>query len=896
MSTTRPPGCEGRDEPAAPPWIAFIHSLSEGVVVADACGRVLAANAAALPLLGFDTLHDLRARLVARPAPLEPGDLQGAALTADQWLPGALRPDAPAEFVVRIACRRSGVQRLAHCSTTSVPDEAGTHAFTVLTLRDVTAPHEGVGECTTDLRQVLDSLCALAGILTPEGRFVEVNRAALSVAGLKAEDVLGQRIEETYWLRGLPSAQQARAAVDSAARGETVQLEAEIRGADDRLLAVDARLVPLCDFDGNVRSLVVSAFDITERKRAEQALAESEHRFRTLADAAPVMIWTGDERGAATYVSKGWTDFTGRPMEQHLGYGWREYMHPDDLSAFERFNEHAIAEPQAFRFAFRVRRADGTYRWVQNHGVPRFAADGTFLGYVGSCADVHDLEQARIELAQTEDRLRLALSHSPVAVFEQDRELRYTWASATLLAPDAPQVLIGKSDRDILSPEDAEVLEAIKRSALESGVPQRGEVSIFWDGNTRHLDLTVEPLRDQDGTVTGIMGIAVDVTDRAHLENRLRRQARQLERADRRKDEFLAMLGHELRNPLAPIQSAADLLRMQMRSDDAALLSAVDIIRRQVLHLRRLVDDLLDAARITSGHIRFKMEPVVLQEIVALSVEGVRPSTEAKRHTLTVEYPDEPIRLVADPVRIGQVIGNLLSNASKYTQAGGHIAIECRRDDREAVLTVRDDGAGISPDLLPNVFELFVRDVAQSTTTGGLGIGLTLARQVVEGHHGSICARSEGTGRGSEFTVRLPLAPVPAAEPATDSHPDRGPKRRVLVVDDNQDAANSLAALLRAYGHEVKVAFSGPCALETAHTWSPDVVFLDIGMPEMDGYEVARRLRAGHPDHDMLLVALTGFGRPTEGTPVVDRHLLKPASLESVVDAVESYKRSALGS
>jgi signal transduction histidine kinase len=374
-----------------------------------------------------------------------------------------------------------------------------------------------------------------------------------------------------------------------------------------------------------------------------------------------------------------------------------------------------------------------------------------------------------------------------------------------------------------------------------------------------------------------------EVAGRKQLEQELQRRAEQLAEADRRKDEFLAMLGHELRNPLAPIRNAVGVLRLLGLTDPQAQW-ARDVIERQVGHLARLVDDLLDVSRISRGRVTLRTAPVALAEVVGRAVESSRPLLDTRRHALAVELPAEPVRLEADPDRLAQVVTNLLNNAAKYTPEGGRVRLAAERRGDEVLLRVGDNGVGIAPEMLPRVFDLFAQaEQTSDRSAGGLGLGLTLVKSLVELHGGRVEAFSEGLGRGSEFVVRLPCSES-AGEPATNgaartSGPSR-PARRVLVVDDNADAADSLALLLRVDGHEVRVAYDGPAALQEAAAFRPEVVLLDIGLPRMDGYEVARRLRGQAELKEALLVAVTGYGQDEDRRRAeeagFDAHLVKP--------------------
>lgn len=375
---------------------------------------------------------------------------------------------------------------------------------------------------------------------------------------------------------------------------------------------------------------------------------------------------------------------------------------------------------------------------------------------------------------------------------------------------------------------------------------------------------------------------------RDHLIERKRAEDA-LKQADRRKDEFLAMLAHELRNPLAPLRSSVDIMQRTAAQDpvNAKLCQTMD---RQVNHLVRLVDDLLEVSRITRGKIDLRKEIVDLATVARSAIETSRPLIDAAGLQLTVALPSEPIAINGDPVRLAQVFANLLNNSAKYNQVGGQIWLSALRDGDEAVVSVRDNGIGIAAEMLPKVFDMFMQvDRATNRAQGGLGIGLTLVRSLVELHHGSVAVCSGGPDRGSEFVVRLPIAVDGrrAAEPRTSSAPRQQlTLRRVLVVDDNVDAATTLGALLRVLGAEIHIAHDGPSALQTIEACRPEIVLLDIGMPGMDGFEVAERIRRNPQLADLVLIALTGWGQEDDRrrTRVAgfDHHLVKPVNLEAL--------------
>ncbi len=386
--------------------------------------------------------------------------------------------------------------------------------------------------------------------------------------------------------------------------------------------------------------------------------------------------------------------------------------------------------------------------------------------------------------------------------------------------------------------------------------------------------------------------LEAESTQRAVLEGALRSKIDELAEIDRRKDEFLAMLGHELRNPLAPVTTALQIMRIH-ENEPVRVARSREIVERQVEHMTRLIDDLLDVSRITRGKIELREQPLVLSSVIERAVESARPLIDERGHRVALDLPTEPVTFLADPARLAQVFANLLNNAAKYTDVGGRIWLRARVDGNELVVGVKDDGPGFTKDLLAHAFDLFMQGPqTRARARGGLGIGLTLVRRLVELHGGTVEAMSEGPGRGTEFVVRLPLrvpTAVDGAQPAA-AVATAGPRRRILVVDDNIDAAEALGELLRDYGHEVATAHDGTRALDHARLHRPEIVLLDISMPEMDGYEVAKRIRGELGLGDALLIALTGYGedrhRRLAREAGFDHHVTKPvdaAKLEELL-------------
>jgi PAS domain S-box-containing protein len=438
----------------------------------------------------------------------------------------------------------------------------------------------------------------------------------------------------------------------------------------------------------------------------------------------------------------------------------------------------------------------------------------------------------------------------------------------------------------ILNEQTREAVESPVDRALNEGVIvglANHTILISKDGTERPIDDSAAPIRDADGTVTGVVLIFRDVTKSRKAQLALRE-------ADRRKDEFLAILAHELRNPLAPICTALEILRTPA-ANSKAIQQAQEVMQRQVHHLVRLVDDLLDVSRIMRGKIELRPESIDLRTVVARAVETAQPIIDSQEHELIVSLPPEPVMLTVDPIRFGQIINNLLTNAAKYTEHGGHIWLTAEHVADQITIRVRDTGIGIPKEMLPQVFQLFTQvDSSVTRSQGGLGIGLTLVQNLVELNGGSVEAHSEGLGKGSEFVVRLPMPADGSASVLPQHHTTRpipaSSKHRILVVDDNADAADSLTMLLKFGGHQVDVAHDGLTALDKAKLQTPEVVFLDVGMPRMDGLEVARRMRQLPETETAVLVALTGWGSDEDRRRTreagFDFHMVKPVTHEAV--------------
>jgi len=481
-----------------------------------------------------------------------------------------------------------------------------------------------------------------------------------------------------------------------------------------------------------------------------------------------------------------------------------------------------------------------------------------------------------------------------------DGRIRSWNAGAMRLFGYTAEEVIGKPITIIIPPELHEEEHRIL------GKLQRGErldhfetTRVTRDGRRIPISLSVSPVRDSRGVVIGASKVARDISERKRAEQALRESEQALREADRRKDEFLALLAHELRNPLAPIRYALATSRKAGRTLEQWK-RAEEVIERQVAHMSRLLDDLLDVSRVTHGTLKLKKSRTELTLVLGAAIEAARPILDSRHHTLSLDLPKQTVRLEADPVRLAQVFSNLLINAAKYTDAGGSIELRATCEGSGVVVAVRDNGMGISADMMPRLFTLFSRaHTALVRSEGGLGVGLALARGLVALHGGRVEARSDGPGRGSEFIVRLPVA-APAWEVSqvevSADRPAADVGLRILVVDDSRDAADTCATVLELSGHEVRTAYDGRRALELAGTFRPHALVLDIGLPDVNGYEVARSIRAAPWGGGMVLIAVTGWGQGEDRRRALeagfDHHLTKPIAAETLESLLQCLDTS----
>lgn len=634
----------------------------------------------------------------------------------------------------------------------------------------------------------------------------------------------------------------------------------------------------------------------TANRQSLAALRESEERLCLAQTAAGIGIWDLELRtNRASYNQQYYVLYGLREDEPHSHEDFLSIVHPEDRARVDASIQGMLAGERDYAVEYRVNRpADGCIRWFRGAGKARFDADGRPVRATGAVFDITARKEAEDGLRAALARQEATFENAAVGIADVAFDGRFLRVNDRLcaIAGYSREELLGMTFSEVTHPEDleADLVEARRLKAGEIQSYAMIKRYLRKDHTPIWANLTVGVARRPDGLPDYFVVVVEDITARRGAEERLLESEAALKEADRRKDEFLAMLGHELRNPLAPIRSGLHVLQRLAVFENEKARQICDMMDRQVDHLIRLVDDLLEVSRITRGKIELKKKRVDLATVIKQAVEISMSLIAKGRHELTVALPSEALTLDADPVRLTQVLANLLNNAAKYTESGGSIVVTARRERGEAVLSVKDNGVGIRPELLARVFELFSQlDGSADRAQGGLGIGLALVRNLVEMHGGRVEVCSAGVvGQGSEFTLWLPLAGKEEGEsrPQDDVATVLRTRRRVLVVDDTRDVADSLALLLKTLGAEVRVAYDGESALGALAEFNPEIALMDLGMPEMDGFETAKLLRRQPGGKSVKLVALSGWGqnedRRLSEEAGFDQHFVKPMDVKAL--------------
>jgi PAS domain S-box-containing protein len=833
----------------------------------------LALDAAALgaydldPRTGESTWDDRACELLG----IDPFEGQGW-----RYLLNALHPDdgalleaavtsagtADAQDGIALDCRvlegGRGLARLVHVTGRAILDD-GEVARVVGTLQDVTDAREAEAK----FRAFADSVPALCWIMDAAGRVTYVNQPWRNYTGLATPDVVNGWTE---LLHPNDRAESLSRWQRSLATGDEYEFENRLLGANGEYRWFLSRAHAQRDAASRVVRWFGASVDVHGARQYAQALARSEQAFRVFIDSIPSPAWTMSADGVTDYVNRPWREYLGVDADRASWQDWLRFIHPDDREHTSATLQQAFDTGDEHETEYRLRAADGSYRWFLARVRAQRDESGGVVRWFGTATDIDAVKELEVALRESEASFRLFADAIPSLGWSAsaDGSIQYVNAQwITYTGQTAAEAI--EDPAQPLHPEDRPRVLDTWRQAVAAGQPHEVEYRLRrHDGTYRWFLARTWPQRDAKGSIHRWFGTGTDIDNAKLAEQVLRDTESALRDADRRKDEFLATLAHELRNPLAPIRQASQLASMP-EAAPAQVQWSHGIIERQVTGMSRLLDDLLDVSRITRGRLELRKEWVTVAALIESAVETARPLVDARGHRLLIDLPSRPARVEVDPLRMSQVIGNLLTNAAKYTPPGGQLQLSARQEDSHLVVQVRDTGVGISAEMLPRVFEMFAQATpALERTESGLGIGLALVRGIVELHGGTVEAASDGEGQGSTFTVRVPKGVDADAAQARDDdgHHPRSPRarRRVLVADDNVDGAESLAELLRVWGHDVLVAHDGTQALALADANQPDVLLLDIGMPGLNGYELAAEVRRRPWGNRAVLVAVTGWG------------------------------------
>lgn len=754
-----------------------------------------------------------------------------------------------------------------------------------LLTRDGRARHEAAITLHEQREWYRTTLSSLGdGVIATDdhGAIVFMNGVAERLTGWQEREAIGTRIASVFRIVNA----RTREVVDNPvtqvlATGQPAELanHTALLAKDGTERFIDDRAAPITRKAGQIVGVVLVFRDVSAQHRTAVALAESEERFRQVAMMTGEWVWEQEPSGRYLYSNATVKALLGYEPSEIVGRHYSELFAPSqNRIATWPAPDHLAGKERFFRVIRHYLRRDRREVIVESSGEPVFDGDGSLVKWRGVDRDV--TEQVRHE-----ERLKLVVENAPVAMLAVDRggTISLANAQAERLFGYPRTELLGLSV-DILVPPEAGARHAPQRDVF------------FGDNRPRTLghDRSLQAVRRDGVAVPVQIGLTpielgheqyalvavVDVSLQRSIEDALRV-------ADRNKNEFLATLAHELRNPLAPVRNAVKVLGRTTGDETVSWAGA--LIDRHVATLTRLVDDLLDLSRIAQGKLTLVRTVVDLGGVARQAIEAVAGVASLKQHELKADLPDELVLVDGDSTRLVQIATNLIHNALKYTEQGGRIDVSVRAEASEAVLSVRDTGIGIGPEMLPRVFGMFVQeDEAGKRAPGGLGIGLALVRQLVELHGGTVRATSAGPGQGSEFVVRLRLASSASEEAAPRVSHSASHRRRVLIVDDEPDAADSMAVLLSLEGYDVKTAHSGSTALAHLPSFAPEAVLLDIGLPDVSGYDVAAQIRRARPDEPILLIATSGYGSQEDldrsKSVGFDHHLVKPVDPEVLLD------------
>jgi len=881
-------------------WALF-EAIPDCVKLLDLEGTVLAINRNGCAALGIDDVA------VVRGAPWNTLWPEASHAALAQAL-GAARAGGAGHFIGQGVGAAGEPRWWDVVVSRASPADTGQPARLLAISRDITGQTLAAAERERLLRQVQAAnsrmedmfhqapafMCVMRG---PDHVFEMINQRYLQLVGNR--NPVGQPVRTAFpelQGQGVYEVLDRVYRTGEAFHGADMQVMLQRQpGAALEQRTIDQVYMALRDADGRIDGILVHGVDQTDRRQAELALHASRERFQKLVSQAATGVVEMDTEGRITLANGRFCEMLGRSEAELLGISVNEVTAPESRAITGAALQQLKAGANGVALDKYYLRKDGSLQPATSSVNALRGPDGEFQGLVAMVLDTAERERTQEALRASEERYRLLFDSVDEGfcilemIFDaagKPVDYRFLEMNPTFEVHTGLVDAVGRTARELLPALDDFWFETYGRVAT-TGEPVRFENGAPAMG--RWFDVYATRVGGPESRKVGLL--FNDVTARRRADEELRRLAADLAEADRRKTEFLATLAHELRNPLAPIRNGLSLMRLGA-DKPAAVTRVREMMERQVGHMVHLIDDLLDIARISGGKLELKRQRADLKTILASAVETSLPLIDAGHHALTLEMPDAGLAVDADVTRIAQVVANLLNNAAKYTPPRGRIRLSLQREGQEAVIAVADSGVGIAPEALEGVFEMF-NQVGRTVdrSQGGLGIGLSLVRRLVEMHGGSVTAASAGAQAGSVFTVRLPLAPEVLAPDAAPALPASAPAAqagalKVLVVDDNVDAAVTLSMILDVSGHATRVAHDGHAALAAAQEFRPQVVFLDIGMPGMNGYDTARALRATPGLEHMTLVALTGWGaesdRQLSKEAGFDHHLTKPVQLTVV--------------
>jgi PAS domain S-box-containing protein len=732
-------------------------------------------------------------------------------------------------------------------------------------------------------------------VITADARGIVtfLNPIAESMTGWTSQEARGQPLGAIFDLINDIKSGSAENPIETVLReARVVKLldHSALIARRDLKASLEIVAAPIRDSKAAVVGAVMVFRDITARRQVEAALSESELQYRTVFNQAAVGIAVTDLHGGFLQVNKKFTELFGYTLEELRQRAFLQLTHADDVAeATEKMRPLTTGDISDLQLERRWVCKDGRTIWSLSTMTLVRDASGLPHHITAILEDI----TARKRAEEDQARLAAIITSSDDSIISMTlRGVITSWnhGAERMYGYRAPE-MIGRTT-SVLIPRDRSNEEALILERIRKGerIEHFETVRVRKDATKMDVSVAVSPIADVRGNIIGASKITRDITQSKRTEAALRE-------TDRRKDEFLATLAHELRNPLAPIRQAA-LISKALTSTEAQKRWSHDVIERQVHHMSLLLNDLLDISRVSRGTLDLRLETTDLKDVVAAAVETARPVIDAKRHVFSVASPAESIQIVADPLRLAQILSNLLTNAAKYTDPEGQIQLRISRSEGGVTIAVSDSGIGIPTDAASHVFDMFSQvKSTQDRSEGGLGIGLALTKGLVELHRGRIEVRSAGLGLGSEFIVWLPdrrpqsihvaaQTPAAAAQPAS---------RRILIADDNRDAADSLGMLLSIAGHDVRVVHDGHAALAAFAEFRPEVALLDIGMPDISGYEVASSVRRKSLDHAVTLIAVTGWGQDRDKAQALaagfNHHFTKPVDPDRISDILRSMDR-----